>query len=101
MRKKCGRFEGKQLVSTEEMCRKLRAMLAARQDPDFFIVARTDAISSTWRAPRAQLPRLSPVAGRGSRRLPATGEASGGGRALPPAEPRSGTPASYDVTAPI
>jgi methylisocitrate lyase len=47
MPKKCGHFEGKQLVSTEEMCRKLRAMVAARQDPDFFIVARTDAIAVT------------------------------------------------------
>ena len=47
MPKKCGHFEGKQLVSTEEMCRKLRAMVAARRDPDFFIVARTDAIAVT------------------------------------------------------
>jgi 2-methylisocitrate lyase-like PEP mutase family enzyme len=47
MPKKCGHFEGKQLVSTEAMCRKLRAMLAARRDPDFFIVARTDAIAVT------------------------------------------------------
>ena len=47
MPKKCGHFEGKQLESTDEMCRKLRAMVAARQDPDFFIVARTDAIAVT------------------------------------------------------
>lgn len=43
--KKCGHFAGKELVSTEEMCLKLRAMLDARRDPDFFIVARTDAIA--------------------------------------------------------
>jgi 2-methylisocitrate lyase-like PEP mutase family enzyme len=45
--KKCGHFAGKELVSKEEMQQKLRAMLAARKDPDFFIVARTDAIAVT------------------------------------------------------
>lgn len=45
--KKCGHFAGKQLVSTEEMQQKLRAMIEARRDPDFFIVARTDAIAVT------------------------------------------------------
>jgi methylisocitrate lyase len=45
MPKKCGHFAGKQLVSKEEMVLKLRAMLAARRDPDFFVVARTDAIA--------------------------------------------------------
>jgi 2-methylisocitrate lyase-like PEP mutase family enzyme len=43
--KKCGHFAGKQLVSKLEMVQKLHAMLEARQDPDFFIVARTDAIA--------------------------------------------------------
>jgi methylisocitrate lyase len=43
--KKCGHFAGKQLVPKLEMVQKLRAMLEARQDPDFFIVARTDAIA--------------------------------------------------------
>ncbi|CAN5208177.1 isocitrate lyase/PEP mutase family protein [soil metagenome] len=43
--KKCGHFAGKQLVPKHEMVQKLRAMLEARQDPDFFIVARTDAIA--------------------------------------------------------
>ena len=43
--KKCGHFEGKQLVSRHEMVQKLRAMVDARQDPDFFIVGRTDAIA--------------------------------------------------------
>jgi len=45
--KKCGHFAGKQLVSTEEMTQKLRAMLDARTDPNFFVVARTDAIAVT------------------------------------------------------
>jgi len=43
--KKCGHFAGKQLVAPEEMQQKLRAMLEARRDPDFFIVARTDAVA--------------------------------------------------------
>jgi methylisocitrate lyase len=45
--KKCGHFAGKQLISAEEMQYKLRAMLEARRDPDFFIVARTDAVAVT------------------------------------------------------
>ncbi|MBI3530474.1 MAG: isocitrate lyase/PEP mutase family protein [Betaproteobacteria bacterium] len=47
MPKKCGHFAGKQLVSAEEMRQKLQAMLEARRDPDFFIVARTDAVAVT------------------------------------------------------
>jgi methylisocitrate lyase len=45
--KKCGHFAGKQLVPAEEMQQKLRAMLEARRDPDFFIVARTDSLAVT------------------------------------------------------
>src|SRR5262249_32466688 len=41
--KRCGHFEGKQVIPTGEMVLKLRAALAARRDPDFVIVARTDA----------------------------------------------------------
>lgn len=41
--KKCGHMEGKALVSTEEMVGKLRAAVAAREDPDFVIIARTDS----------------------------------------------------------
>ena len=47
MPKKCGHFAGKQLIPAEEMQQKLRAMLAARRDPDFFVVARTDAMGVT------------------------------------------------------
>ena len=47
MPKKCGHFAGKELISAEEMQQKLRAMLAARRDPDFFVVARTDAMGVT------------------------------------------------------
>lgn len=41
--KRCGHFEGKQLIPAEEMVRKLKTALAARRDPDFVIIARTDA----------------------------------------------------------
>lgn len=41
--KRCGHLPGKVLVSTSEMADKLRAACLARRDPDFLIVARTDA----------------------------------------------------------
>jgi carboxyvinyl-carboxyphosphonate phosphorylmutase len=41
--KKCGHFEGKQLISAEEMAGKVRAALEARRDPDFVLIARVDA----------------------------------------------------------
>lgn len=41
--KKCGHLAGKRLVSTGEMAGKIRAARDARRDPDFFIIARTDA----------------------------------------------------------
>jgi 2,3-dimethylmalate lyase len=41
--KKCGHMEGKQVIPTDEMLSKIRAAVAARQTPDFVIIARTDA----------------------------------------------------------
>src|SRR5215472_15503068 len=41
--KRCGHFQGKQVIPPAEMVLKLRAALDARRDPDFVIVARTDA----------------------------------------------------------
>lgn len=41
--KKCGHMLGRQVVDAEEMVNKIRAAAAARQDPDFLIIARTDA----------------------------------------------------------
>jgi 2-methylisocitrate lyase-like PEP mutase family enzyme len=41
--KRCGHFEGKQVIPTDEMVLKLRAAQKARRDRDFVIVARTDA----------------------------------------------------------
>lgn len=43
--KRCGHFAGKRLVETEEMKEKIAAMLEARHNDDFFVVARTDAIA--------------------------------------------------------
>ncbi len=41
--KKCGHFEGKQVVSQNEMVGKIKAAVDTREDPDFVIIARTDA----------------------------------------------------------
>ena len=41
--KRCGHFEGKEIIPAKEMVLKLRAALDARRDPDFVIIARTDA----------------------------------------------------------
>src|SRR6266704_4596964 len=41
--KKCGHMEGKQVIPKDEMVEKVRAAVDARQDPDFVIIARTDA----------------------------------------------------------
>lgn len=41
--KKCGHLPGKRVVSVSDMARKIGAAAEARRDPDFLIVARTDA----------------------------------------------------------
>lgn len=41
--KRCGHLSGKTLVEPAEMIAKVRAAVSARRDPDFVIVARTDA----------------------------------------------------------
>jgi len=41
--KRCGHFQGKQIIPTSEMILKLRAALDARRDADFVLIARTDA----------------------------------------------------------
>ena len=43
MPKRCGHLSGKSLVEPEVMAAKIRAAVAARRDPDFVIIARTDA----------------------------------------------------------
>lgn len=44
--KRCGHLSGKDLVSTAEMVTKIKAAVASRRDPDFVIIARTDARAS-------------------------------------------------------
>lgn len=41
--KKCGHMIGRQVIAIEEMVGKIKAAVAARKDPDFVILARTDA----------------------------------------------------------
>jgi len=46
--KRCGHRPNKELVTTEEMCDRIRAAVDAKMqlDPDFYIIARTDAHAS-------------------------------------------------------
>ena len=41
--KKCGHMEGKLVIGADEMAQKVKAAVDARTDPDFVIIARTDA----------------------------------------------------------
>ena len=41
--KRCGHLDGKEVISLAEMGKKLEAALTSRTDPDFCIIARTDA----------------------------------------------------------
>jgi 2-methylisocitrate lyase-like PEP mutase family enzyme len=43
--KRCGFLEGKEVIPTDDMLAKVRAACAARSDPDFVIIARTDALA--------------------------------------------------------
>jgi methylisocitrate lyase len=44
--KRCGHRPNKQIVPTEEMVDRIKAAVDARTDPDFVIMARTDALAS-------------------------------------------------------
>ena len=44
--KRCGHVAGKMVIPLEEAVGKLEAALAARKDPDFIIMARTDAVAA-------------------------------------------------------
>lgn len=43
MPKKCGHFEGKSIITQQEMVGKVKAAVDARLHPDFLVIARTDA----------------------------------------------------------
>lgn len=57
--KRCGHLDGKEIISREDYIAKIRAAVAARRDPDFYIIARTDARAvhsmeeAIWRANQA------------------------------------------------
>ncbi|UCE14474.1 MAG: methylisocitrate lyase [Candidatus Heimdallarchaeota archaeon] len=44
--KRCGHRPRKKIVSTEEMCNRIKAAVDARNNPDFMIMARTDALAN-------------------------------------------------------
>ncbi|MCP1624733.1 methylisocitrate lyase [Pseudomonas nitroreducens] len=44
--KRCGHRPGKEIVSTQEMVDRVKAAANAKTDPDFFLIARTDAIQA-------------------------------------------------------
>ena len=44
--KRCGHRPGKELVSCQEMCDRIKAAVDARSDPAFVVMARTDALAS-------------------------------------------------------
>lgn len=41
--KRCGHLDGKDLISSNQMCAKIRAAISAKREPSFLIFARTDA----------------------------------------------------------
>jgi methylisocitrate lyase len=43
--KRCGHRPGKAIVSTAEMCDRIKAAVDAKTDPDFLLMARTDALA--------------------------------------------------------
>jgi methylisocitrate lyase len=61
--KRCGHLSGKQLAAPEVMAAKVRAAVAARQDPDFVIIARTDARGVTGFDDAARRAKLYQEAG--------------------------------------
>ncbi|MDX2163832.1 MAG: oxaloacetate decarboxylase [Gammaproteobacteria bacterium] len=44
--KRCGHLDNKTLISKEEMCHKIKVAQQSKKNPDFLIIARTDAIGA-------------------------------------------------------
>jgi len=44
--KRCGHMKGKRVIEASDMVDKIKAAVEARRDPDFMIIARTDAIAT-------------------------------------------------------
>ncbi len=51
IQKRCGHRPGKKIVPAREMCDRIKAAVDARSNPDFMIVARTDAFASEGLGP--------------------------------------------------
>src|SRR4029079_11019708 len=49
--KRCGNFEGKEVIPAADMVQKIKAAVDARTDPDLLIVARTDTLSPDGSSP--------------------------------------------------
>lgn len=86
--KRCGHMEGKEIVSLEEMVKKIEAAVAARRDPDFVINAGPmPSRWLAWRRPSGEamlMPRPGPISFLWKRR--AAWRRSGGlsGKSRPP-----------------
>lgn len=61
--KRCGHFSGKDVIPAVDMVTKLRAALDARSDPNFVIIARTDARAVAGMAEAIRRARLYRAAG--------------------------------------
>ena len=61
--KKCGHMEGKQVIPAQEMAEKVRAAVEARAQPEFVIIARTDARAVEGLAAAIERGRLYRAAG--------------------------------------
>lgn len=61
--KRCGHLSGKAIVDAEVMAAKVRAAAAARRDPDFVLIARTDARGVTGFDDAVRRARLYHAAG--------------------------------------
>jgi carboxyvinyl-carboxyphosphonate phosphorylmutase len=61
--KKCGHIEGKQVIPAQEMAEKVRAAVEARAQPEFVIIARTDARAVEGLAAAIERGRLYRAAG--------------------------------------
>ena len=61
--KRCGHRPGKELVSQEEMCDRIKSAVDARTDRGFVIMARTDALASEGLEPAVERARAYVAAG--------------------------------------
>jgi 2-methylisocitrate lyase-like PEP mutase family enzyme len=61
--KKCGHMDGKQVIGAQEMVEKVRAAVEARTEPEFVIIARTDARAVEGLAAAIERGRLYRAAG--------------------------------------